>query len=342
MSNWFKLVCNNRDSEKWMIDELKEGKLRFGWSPPGSDLRILHEKDWNELDNITIGNDEWSESGRYIYNQSKFLLFRIQNNDRIIVQFTQPLREFYICEVTGEYYCSGKEFKDFNHILPCKLIAENSIPLNSKYISNSLRHALTKRGKYYGIYPENAVKELNNLVDKKIWINKDLNDASSHEIEMDKTKDALIKNTIRLIRNWESKHFESIMKDILNSVPTIEVKQDYDSGKGWDLLLKMEDPVTAAELYENIPVQCKNYSGDVNTEKPLDDIKRCFSNLKDISVAYIAILGDLTDDFWNRLRQTEKQLSAQLKREIRIRIIDQDQIAKLYLKMQGNNFHHKI
>jgi hypothetical protein len=334
MQNWYKFVCNNEGNIAWMVNELKDGRLRYGWSPPGSNLIKLAGMTWEDREKLTIGNDDWSESGNYIYSQSKFLLHRIKPNDLVVIQLTQPIEDFYICKVTGEYEYAENENYDFNHVLPCELFNTNPIPIYSRIVSNSLRHALTKRGKYYGIYPEDAIRELNEIVNNKSWLNEDLKEITDHEYEMFNTGNKLIQDTIRLIQNnWQSKYFESIAKEIFESIEHIEVKQDWDSGKGWDLLLTMRDPLTDEILMDDIPVQCKNYRGDVDTEKPFDDMRRCFENIEGVSIGYIAIIGDLTDNFRKMHRDKEKEISAAVNREISIRLIDQEQIAKLYLRM---------
>ena len=88
---------------------------------------------------------------------------------------------------------------------------------------------------------------------------------------------------------YNSKHFELFMKDILESINIIEIKQDWDSHKGWDLLLKMRDPVTDEILIDNIPVQCKNYQGEVLDIRAVSDLKRCFQNSTS-NIAYLFII----------------------------------------------------
>ena len=337
MKSWYKFVCNNENNVKWMVNELKEGRLRYGWSAPGSNLLKLDTMSWEEREKLIIGNDDWSDTGNYIYNQGKFLLYRIQPNDMVVVQLTQPIQDFYICNVNGLYEYPENENDDFNHIIPCKLLNTHPIPIYSKIVSNSLRHALTKRGKYYGIYPENAIAELDEIVANQSWLKTDIKEMTDHEYEMFNTKNKLIKDTVKLIQNnWQSKYFELIVAKIFGSINDIDIKQDWDSKKGWDLLLTMRVPVTDEILMDNVPVQCKNYTGDVDTDKPFDDMIRCFENLEGITIGYLAILGDLTKNFRQIHRDTEKRLSDELNRDISIRIIDQEQIAKLYLRMCGN------
>ena len=81
-TRYFKLVSlHDRD---WLAAEFKAGRVRFGWSWPGTDLRKLREKD-------DLTNDE-----RITWRYTKFLIERLEPGDRIVCQFEQPLREFWI------------------------------------------------------------------------------------------------------------------------------------------------------------------------------------------------------------------------------------------------------
>ena len=82
---------------------------------------------------------------------------RIEKENRVILQFEQPLRKFLIGEVSGPYQYAEVEDDDFNHILPCKPLTPNFIDIESSIISRSLRYDLSKRGHYYEIYPEESI-----------------------------------------------------------------------------------------------------------------------------------------------------------------------------------------
>lgn len=73
MHNWFKLVATNKDQENWMIKELKEGKLHYGWSPRGSKFDNLNEMIRTELDNITLQLDEWRPKASEVLRKGYFL-----------------------------------------------------------------------------------------------------------------------------------------------------------------------------------------------------------------------------------------------------------------------------
>jgi hypothetical protein len=44
-------------------------------------------------------------------------------------------------------------------------------------------------------------------------------------------------------------------------------------------------------------VQCKNVTGQVWTEGPGEDLRRCFVERSDVNAAYLFILGELTPEF---------------------------------------------
>ena len=333
MSNWFKLCCFTEGDESWMISELKNGRLRFGWSPPGSDIRELDKLSWEELDKIELGNNEWKATGSQIYKKGQFLLYRILKDDFIVVQLTAPIREFYVFQVADGYDYSTAERDDFNHILNGKLLTDKPIPFYSKHISNELRHSLSMRGRYYQIYSEYSTNELLDILKNEIWQRNDLSEESSQSVEMAKMNNAIIGSTIEMIQNkWKSKDFEYFVSDLLTKLEGVEVKSNIDSGKGWDLTISLRDPLTGDLLLDNIPVQCKNYYGEVWTSKPIEDLERCIKNSpNNVNIAYLIILGNLTEEFTNNLNALSFNLTKTLERNIEFRVVDQRQLAKLYL-----------
>ena len=334
MSKWFKICCFNEGREEWMKQELLEGRLHFGWSPPGSDLRRLGVMSWENRDKLVLGNEEWTATGSEIFRTGQFLLNRIASADRIAVQFAQPLREFYLFEVIEGYDYPSKEQSDFNHILRGRPLAPSAITYFSKYVTNELRHALSKRGKYYQIYPEGALRELDEIVDNRLWTKDDLKDETSQSIEMMKLQDAVIDRTVTLIQQkYQSKYFEQFVADVLKNLPGIELKARGDSGYGWDLTITIRDVLTGEVLLDDIPIQCKNYEGVVSTTKPFEDLERSIKNSpKHVKTAYLVIIGDLTEKFYHSLEAFETRVRTELEREIEFRVIDQRQLARLYLR----------
>lgn len=337
MSNWYKLCCFNEGNEDWMVHELGAGRVRYGWSPPGSDLRKLDQLSWEQLDKIELGNDDWRATASGIYRKGVFLLYRIKPGDHVVVNLSSPIREFWVVKVTQGYDYPAKERQDFNHILVGTLLTPRPVPYYSKYVSNELRHSLSKRGRYYRIYSEDSVEELRRIVEGKYWTKDDVGEESSQAAEMDKMKEELIKNTIALIqRKWQGKDFEYFVADVLNKIEGVEVKSAKDSGKGWDMTLTLRDPLTGDVLVDDVPVQCKNYSGEVVTTKPIEDLERCIENSpRTVSVAYLVILGTLTSQFDEELETLKAKLKGkQNHRTFDIRVVDERQIAMLYLGLR--------
>ncbi|HYK72462.1 MAG TPA: hypothetical protein VEV44_04910, partial [Pseudoneobacillus sp.] len=89
------------------------------------------------------------------------------------------------------------------------------------------------------------------------------------------------------------------------------------------------------ELFDDIPVQCKNYQGKVTTSRPLEDLERCIMN-SDSPLAYLFILGDLSDDFQREFDKRLEELKNKYEKEIKWKIVGQEQIAKLYLNKIGS------
>lgn len=334
MRNWFKLVATNEENEKWMLNELENGKLHYGWSPKGSNLIALNKLSWAELDAITLEINAWKPKASEILRKGYFLIQRIKSGDRIVVQLESPLRKFYIFEVTDGYKYSEIERDDFNHTLIGKLLCEKEIPLFSSCISNGLRHDLTKRGRYYQIYSSTSCCELDEFVQQQKWDSPNLLIDATHESEMEKMQYEIKQNAITVIRNrWQSKRFEEFVADLISKTNGVEIKNGWDSGNGWDLTITIRDNITEEVLYDDVPVQCKNYLGEVITTRPIEDLERCIKNSnKTVDIAYLFIFGQLKDQFYNNVRILEQKLQDELKRNIRFRIVDQDQIVNLYLK----------
>ena len=319
MSRYFKIVCTNDKKTDWMIDEFKNGRVRFGWGWRDSNLNIIKNKDVLNV------------SERRVWRYTQFLINRLQKDDYLIIQLERPLRKFLIAKVTDGYEYSKDEGEDFNHIIKCTPITDKYIPLNSHYLSNSLRHDLSKRGHYYEIYPEETIAELNKLIKDKLWDKADFEKEHTIDLEFDRTKELIIKTTIDTIsKQWKAKDFEKFTEKLINHTNGIEVKLLGDSGKGWDLLLTIRDPLTDEILLDNIPVQCKNYDGEVNDERPIQDLERCARNT-DKNIVYLFIIGEITDEYKEKIEKKQDELSVDLNRNIKFRIVQEDRIAELYL-----------
>jgi len=324
MHQYFKLVCLH-DNSDWLFDEYKNGRVRFGWSGPGSDLRVIGviaDKNYSEM----------TDDQRITWRYSQFLLNRIKTGNRLILQFKQPLREFLIAEVNGQYTYSTKEEPDFNHILPCKPLTPYFINIESKIIPKFLRHDLSKRGHYYEIYPLESVNELDKIINEKLWEGDEYKKTCNEESELLRTKDEIIKSAIDSIsKNWKAKDFEYFISNLIKDLEGVEVKLLGDSKKGWDLLLQLFDPITNEVLSDDVPVQCKNYQGEVLTNQPIEDLERCVKN-SNSNIFYLFIIGKLKDVFWKNLNEKQNDLTKILNRNIIFRVIDQYRIAELYLQ----------
>ncbi|MCM3163261.1 hypothetical protein [Metabacillus litoralis] len=326
MTRYFKYVSIRNGQEEWMIKELNEGRARFGWSSPGSNLHIIKSKEANER----------STKEKVVWRYTQFLINRLKAGDRLIIQLGQPLRQFLIAEIVGEYGSTDPQEKDFNHYVECKLLTNSFIQVKSEAVSQSLRHHLSKRGHYYEIYDEDSKEELDLIVKKSMEEDESFHKANQSLRSIDYERTALEESVVaqtykRISKNWPSAYFEQFVSDLIDSTPGLEVKKQGDSGKGWDLTMRILDPLDGFILHDDIPVQCKNYQGKVNTKRPLDDLERCIRN-SDASLAYLFIIGDLSSDFYDEVDERVEQLRNDLQREVKWRIIEQEQIAKLYLK----------
>ncbi len=160
--------------------------------------------------------------------------------------------------------------------------ANNSFYFPVFIVSRSLQYDLSKRGHYYEIYPEDNIKELDTLISEE---------------------------------KWKGKDFEIFASKLLESIYGIEVKTWSDSGKGWDLEIRKFDPISNEILYDDVPVQCKNYEGLVETKKPIEDLERCVRN-SDSNLFYLFIIGNLTDNYLKKIYEIQESLMNKFNREI--------------------------
>jgi hypothetical protein len=328
--NWFKLLALNEGKEDWMLEELKKGNLRYGWSPRGSNMFELDLHSWDELDEMILEAPDWEATGSEIYRKGAFLINRITNADRIVVQLHSPLDEFYLFEITDGYAYSDPEYEEFNHILKGKLLNDKPMSKYSPVISNKLRHDLSKRGRYYQIYSDDSCKELNLIIENKAW----KANVQVNETEFDRMNDEIINHFIANIRKrWPAKEFEYFSINLLKEIDGVEIKENWDSHKGWDFTISIRDTLTGEILHDDIPVQCKNYEGEVTSEIPIQDLERCLENsTDDVSIVYLFIMGDLTELFYKKMAESEARMKKKYRRNISYRIVDQFQIAKLYVE----------
>lgn len=327
MTRYFKLVAIRENKKDWMKNELTEGKARFGWGPPGSDLRQVEK----------IPGEKRTNEQKVIWRHAQFLLKRLKIGDRLIIQHEQPLRKFIIAEVTGPYGFTNTE-DDFNHYVECKLLSKEDIHIESNFVSQSLRHHLSKRGRYYEIYNEAAVHELDHIVEQLSEGNSQIYhvDENTEKMENDLEKfEGLILGDIRnrMVDNWPSFVFEKFVADLIEQTPGVEVKMHKDNGQGWDIVMRILDPADPTGetiLHDDVPVQCKSYKGVVNDTRAIDDLRRCTEN-SDSPIAYLFILGNLTADFINEYEKGLQKVRNDYGKGIDWRIVDEEQIAKMYL-----------
>lgn len=323
MQRYFKLVCLHDEDPQFILRNFQEGRARIGWSPPNTDLRKIKNKKWDTL----------LEQERITWRYTQFLIERILPSHRIVIQRDQPIKDILIGEVIAPGYdFAPGDLDDFNHLLHVNPLTPEPISVNLKEVSLALKHDLSKRGHYYEIYSKESISELDLLVKKSIDKTLDLHSIRTDEVTQDQVSQ-LVKNRIIEIvsRNWPAKSFETFCGMLCKSISYIEVSEIKDSHKGWDLLIRILNPLTGKILLDNIPVQCKNYIGKVNIFDAIDDLERCIKNSRG-DLAFLFILGDLTPEFQKHLQERQEQLSQELNRQVTLEVIDQVRIAELYAR----------
>jgi len=244
----------------------------------------------------------------------------------------QPIERFVIAEVIdpGYDFVPGN-LEDFNHLLNVRVLTHDPISINAKDVGLALKHDLSKRGHYYEIYPEASIQELDRLVDKATSRTLNLDAIRTDEDNRDRTFKVATEGLIRVISgHWPTHSFEKFCEMLCESTEYIQVKERKDHGKGWDLMVRLINPLTGTIALDDIPVQCKNYRGNVTSLVPIDDLERCIRNTGG-TLALLFILGELSDEFRGNLQKRQETLSKELEREISFEVIDQDRIAELYV-----------
>lgn len=266
-------------------------------------------------------SDQFNDEERECWYYTQFLINRIVTGDRLIIQTERPLRRFLIAEVTGPYGFLGSE-DDFNHYLECRAITENYIAIDSEFIPAWVRYDLSKRGQYYQINRDATIQHFDSLISQELWKSPAAQKKRTVGLEKERMELDVIEKTIDIISTrWPGKALETFAKELFEKIPGVAVVPGSgDIGKGWDFLINILDPLSDDRLHENVPVQCKNYSGDVDTEKPINDLKRSFRN-SESTIAYLFILGNLTDEFNRNLDDTEAALKSDLRRDVKSRIM---------------------
>jgi len=320
MNRYFKLVCIHEDPE-WYLREFLSGRARYGWSGRGCDLREIKKMEWAT----------WTDVQRVAWSYSKFLAERIAVGHRIVIQMERPIRRFLIAEVVSPgYEFTPGDLDDFNHVLHVRPLTSKPIPINSKETTAALKHDLSKRGNYYEIYPEESIHELDALVEKISKGDIDLTAVRTDEDTLDATLRDIKTRTIREIhRKWPGKDFERFCAMLLHKIDYIEVKDLTDRGRGWDMLIRIINPLTQTILHDDVPVQCKNYEGGVDDFGPIDDLERCLEN-SDSPVAYLMILGQLSPKFMAELQIRQDALQKKRDRPTTFEIVSEDRIAEIY------------
>lgn len=321
-SRYFKLLSLCEGREEWIISEFLQGRARYGWSPKGADLtlRLRGGRPW----------EDWPEDIRWAWGYSKFLVERIEVGHRIVMQTSLPLRSFLIGEVVAPGYEFDGSQEDFNHILHVRPLVATPIPVNAHAVSDALKHDLSKRGRYYEIYPERATENLDEIVGAYRDSRLDLNRTRKQSDTRDRAAGAVRSAICQVIRNtWPAQQFEHFCVELCESLPFVEVKEHVDRGCGWDMLVRFINPITNEVLLDGVPVQCKNYAGEVRTMLPLDDLERCVRS-SDSSYAMLFILGELTDEFRQAVQERQQTLTSELGREIQFDVVDESRIAEIY------------
>lgn len=308
----------------FVINSLKEGISRFGWSYIDSaDLRILEPKPWAEMtkDEITI------------WKQSHFLL-NIKKDDWV-VHINVP--SWGLCtagKVVEEYNFEEEdtEVSDFRHFLKLDKSSIIQFDRNGKTVHPEISRKLKLRGRYWRVYSEKEFFEtISNVSTNSVSI-KDGDTIGTHYLKKEITP-LLIKITERIQKTHPEKKLEYFLADIFRNIPNVtDVKVN---GSGWgtdfgaDIIVKYQSGLSILNLQkeETLVVQVKSFQGVHWETNAVNQIKTAIDKYQ-ANTGLIITTAQSSEN----LEKAVEELSTELDKPISL--MAGDNVAKFVLKYE--------
>lgn len=252
MANYYIFRINYDEYYDYIVSEIKEGKLRQGWSSGVNlDLRKHnklsyrgeYEKIWGEVKESKL--------------TSFFSMLNFKPGDIVIIPKAPIFYHFYILEVTGKYIYdySARKIDDFRHIIPVKIlkkVAYDSVH-ESKLISarfGSYRYPVNRINKENSNNKE-LIEAINEIIETDIDLEKNIDHFKALDMWNNPKFTELAKSLLSKITSWKPNDLEAVVNDIFehNGFTLLE-KNKYD-GEGGDIDLLFQLPISSLwdEIY---------------------------------------------------------------------------------------------
>lgn len=309
------------DTEKltWIRDELDEGRLRFGWSGEGSDLRELERK---RADGMTLSDRE-SET----WKKGHKLITEMEKGDLVFTPGVPNGNHFAVAHVSGEYRFDPNGASRWRgHVLPVTPLVSSvhrlSPSVSARVVSSiSNPRSITRMGAPWG-----DVQRLLGAADAESL------DIASPPMER---IDELARGATRAISEtlaseFRGKGFEVPVRRLLEALYTdAEVKHARQLDiAGIDILVHLSDPLG---FERDIAVQVKHWTHEPDTtalrDEALDAIRRAKERHPEVDAGLVFTLLDTIPP---ETQREADRLSEQL--GIDVVVLGLDQAAPLFLR----------
>lgn len=299
------------ENDGWLYNEIKEGRLRQGWGPPGCNLLLSNG---NRVDKY-----DWEENYRSIWNenptQKRFAILSymldIGEGDVVVVPKMPQSDQFTIARVSGGYEFDAIDDTDvYGHIIPVEIgsVRTFSYKANSEsFLVSCLFARANHRSAISFSYDSQQIRACLKLLN---W--PDQLDEQSDERLFELAYDAVFKEAAKRlldeIQGWNADKFEkAIRRTFEEQGYRILLHRRYDSeGGDADILMSMPPNPYEAFLPEQkeIAVQVKWKKGvDEDDLQAVDQIVK-WSNSFDSQVTKCVISS--AKDFTKKAKKEAK------------------------------------
>lgn len=292
---WITIFRMDGDYE-WLYSEIKEGRLRQGWGPPGCDLRSPSGE--------RVSKNDWEESYRDIWEEDpsprRFAILSnmldLQEGDIVVVPKMPKWNQFTIARVSGDYeFDSDENREDHRHIVPVKSDSVRTFSYkanNEAFLVSCLFARAKHRPAISFSYDFQQIRACLNLFDSPDQLNEQ-SDESLYELTYDAVFKEAAKRMLDEVQGWNGGRFENAIRQAFEGQGyRILSHRPYDK-EGGDADILMSMPPNPYEVFlperKKIAVQVKWKEGvDDDDLQAVDQIVK-WSNSFDSQVTKCVI-----------------------------------------------------
>ena len=304
-----------------VFDELEAGRARIGWSYEDNlDLRLLRDK--IELGNPLDGDEQ--DARRCLG-----FLTRVKPYDYLIYPHQPRRGMFSVVQVKGEYDYSTKNDgldEDFRSFRPCLLETPNPIDMYDEIVPSQLRQRLGRPGRFSEVYETISFFKFLKALPEAGHLHDGSNRASLRRIH-DELRGKLPEAIQREFSRADlSRRFCSDLFDRMGYTFEVEVREG-PSEAGSDIVVTVDHPLLEDDF--RVGVQVFAYEGTVEESALQSKLEQLLGGWEHNSLHYGVLLttGHCSPEAKEVLRNHNDK-----KRERRVRLIEGDHLADLFLK----------